>query len=182
MTKEKDAVSASTPVGTATAVVPAAEAGRAQRLETLRRNHVLLAAGLGLVPIPIVDFIGVSGVGLDLIKKLSAEYGDNQYQREKVRSLLTTLLAGLLPVAIGGTVISLLKVIPVIGSTAGAVALPALFGGAIYAVHNVFVEHYENGGTLLDFDPDKFKTRFKEEFTNGKAHAAALAKSEKEAA
>ena len=168
---------------TVVGLTPAEQAARTARLDKLRRNHVLTAMGVGLVPIPIVDVIGVTGVGVDLIKKLSEEFGDRQYNREKVRSLLTALLAGLLPVAIGGAVISLLKVVPLIGSTAGAVAMPALFGGAIYAVHNVFVEHYENGGTILDFDPVRFKSRFKEEFTKGKVHAASVATSEtKEAA
>ena len=174
------------PVGSLTTVVagltPAERAERIVRLDKLRRNHVLTAMGVGLVPIPVVDVLGVSGVGVDLIKKLSEEYGDKQYDREKVRSILSALLAGLLPVAIGGTVISLLKAVPLIGSTAGAIAMPVLFGAAIYAVHNVFVEHYENGGTILDFDAARFKSRFKEEFTHGKVHVATVAAENKEAA
>ena len=174
MSAETEAINTTVDAVDENASTLAIQAARAARLNSLRRNHVLTAMGVGLVPVPLVDLVGVMGVGVDLIKKLSNEYGDQQYDAEKVRSLLAALLAGALPIAVGGVLMSVFRAIPLIGPAAGAVTMPVLFGASMYAVHNVFVEHYERGGTILDFDPPKFKKRFKEEFTSGKVHASGL--------
>ncbi|MES2355826.1 MAG: DUF697 domain-containing protein [Pseudomonadota bacterium] len=151
-------------------------ATRSERLDRLARNHILAASGVGLVPIPIVDIAGVMGVHLDLIKKLSDEY-NVPFDKSRGKTILTALLGGLFPVAIAGTVMSLLKFIPVIGQTAGAVTLPVLFGASTYAVHKVFVLHYEAGGTLLDLNPAKMKQYFSEQFLAGKSVAANMRES-----
>jgi hypothetical protein len=33
-----------------------------------------------------------------------------------------------------------------------------------YAVGRVFIQHFESGGTFLDFDPDKVRAHFEAEF------------------
>ena len=48
---------------------------RARRVDALSKNHILMAMGVGLVPLPVVDLVGVVAVQLDLIKKISTEYG-----------------------------------------------------------------------------------------------------------
>jgi len=170
-TEESQTASPAAPVCTTEKCTDAV--ARAERLDKIARNHILASSGVGLVPIPIVDIAGVMGVHLDLIKKLSTEYGV-PFDKSLGKSILTSLLSGLFPVAIAGTVMSLLKFVPVIGQTAGAVTLPVLFGASTYAVHKVFVLHYEAGGTLLDLNPAKMKQYFSEQFLAGKSVAANL--------
>jgi len=146
---------------------------RAKRVDVLSRNHILTAMGVGLVPLPVVDLVGVLAVQLDLIKKLSTEYGV-PFRQDRAKAIVTSLLGGLLPVAAGGVVISLLKFIPLVGQTTGAVTMPVLFGASTYAVGKVFVQHYEDGGTILDFDAGKMKKTFTEQFCAGKDVAADL--------
>jgi uncharacterized protein (DUF697 family) len=146
---------------------------RARRVDALSKNHILMAMGVGLVPLPVVDLVGVVAVQLDLIKKLSTEYGV-PFRQDRGKAILSSLLGGLFPVAAGEVVISLLKFIPLIGQTAGAVAAPVLFGASTYAVGKVFVQHYESGGTILDFDAGKMKKSFTEQFCAGKEAAADL--------
>jgi len=148
-------------------------AGRSLRVETITRNHILASLGVGLVPIPIADIVGVLAVNLDLIRSLSKEYGV-PFQQDRGKAILTSLLGGLFPVAVGGTVISLLKFIPIVGQTTGAVALPVLAGASTYAVSKVFVRHYESGGSLVDLDPTKVKDFFSKQFGIGKKVAADL--------
>jgi len=146
---------------------------RALRVEKIAKNHILASLGVGLVPIPIADIVGVLAINLDLIRKVSHEY-NVPFNQERGKAILTSLLGGLFPVAVGGTVISLLKFVPFIGQTAGAVALPVLAGGATYAVNKVFVQHFEAGGTILDFDAAKVKESFASYFRVGKGVAADL--------
>jgi uncharacterized protein (DUF697 family) len=160
---------------------PIDAAARGLRVARIGRNHILASMGVGLVPIPLVDIVGVLGINLDMIKKLSAEY-EIPFHRDRGKAILTSLLSGLFPVAVGGPVISLLKCVPLIGQTAGAVAFPVLAGATTYAVHNVFVQHYEAGGTILDFSPARLRKRFSECFCEGKNVAADLHKNDPAAA
>lgn len=152
-------------------------AARGLRLARIRRHHILAAMGIGLVPIPLVDMVGLFGVNLDMIRKLCAEY-EVPFDQERGRAILASLFSGLFPVAVGGPIMSLLKFVPLIGQTAGALAFPILAGATTYAVHDVFVQHYESGGTILDFSTAKFKRRFSECFCEGKNIAADLHKND----
>jgi uncharacterized protein (DUF697 family) len=149
--------------------------GRQERLEKLARNHILASMGVGLVPIPIVDVVALIGVQLDLIKKLSVEY-DIPFKQDRGKSIVTSLLGGLLSTEIGFAAASLIKCIPVIGLATSAVTMPVVSGAATYAIYKVFVQHFEAGGTFLDLDPAKVKAYFKEQFSKGKNIASSLTK------
>jgi uncharacterized protein (DUF697 family) len=146
---------------------------RARRVEVLTRNHILMAMGVSLVPLPVVDILGAMAVQLDLIKKLSAEY-EVPFKEDRGKAILTSLLGGVAPLAAGEVAVSLLKFVPLVGSTASVVTMPVVFGAATYAVGKVFAQHYESGGTILDFDACKMKKVFLEEFCAGKKAAADL--------
>lgn len=141
--------------------------GRQERLEKLAKHHILAAMGVGLIPVPFVDVVALMGVQLNMIKKLSAEY-DIPFKQDRGKSIVTSLMGGLLSTEIGVGLSSLIKCIPVIGQTTGAVTMPVVAGGATYAVYRVFVQHFESGGTFLDLDPAKVKSYFTEQFTKGK--------------
>ncbi|NIJ50402.1 YcjF family protein [Rhizomicrobium electricum] len=146
---------------------------RARRVEVLSRNHILMAMGVALVPLPVVDILGAMAVQLDLIKKLSAEYGV-PFKEDRGKAILTSLLGGIAPMAVGEAAVSLLKFIPLVGTTFSVATMPIVFGASTYAVGKVFAQHYEAGGTILDFDACKMKKVFLEEFCAGKKAATDL--------
>lgn len=151
-------------VETAPAGIPE---GREARLEKLAKNHILTAMGVGLVPLPMVDVVALMGVQLDMIKKLSAEYGV-PFKQDRGKSIITSLVGGLLSIELGLALCSLIKCVPLIGQTTGAVVMPVMSGATTYAVYKVFVRHFESGGTFLDLEPAKVKTYFGEQFAKGK--------------
>ena len=159
--------------GAAETVPAAAPTVDPDRLEQIARNHILAALGVGLVPLPLVDVAGIFAVNLDLIRVLAKEYGVS-FRAEWGKSALGALLGGVLPTALGGAVISLLKFVPVIGQTAGAVAFPVLAGAVTYAVYKVFVLHFASGGTFLTFDPAKVQDYFRAQVEAGKGVAQSL--------
>jgi len=147
--------------------------GRAERLEKLAKNHILASMGVGLVPFPLVDMVALFGIQLDMVKKLSAEY-DVPFKQECGRSVIASLLGGFIPAALGSAAASIIKFIPIIGQAAGAVTMPVVAGASTYAIHKVFVQHFESGGTFLDLDPVKVKAYFSEQFAKGKKVVADL--------
>ena len=49
-----------------------------------------------------------------------------------------------------------------------ALASASAFGGATtYAVGKVFIQHFEMGGTLLNFNPDEVRKYFQEQYQQG---------------
>lgn len=134
-----------------------------EQLENLRRNHVWTAAALGLVPVPIVDVVGLIAVHLTLIKKLSNHYNVN-FSENSGKSVVAALLGSVLPAALGGVAMSLFKALPIVGSSVSAVTLPAFFGATTHAMFKVFVKHFETGGTFLNLDVQKMKAHFKDQF------------------
>jgi uncharacterized protein (DUF697 family) len=149
--------------------------GREERLERLSRNHVLTSMGVGLIPLPFVDFIGLIGIQLNMVRKIAAEYAI-PFRQDIGKSVISSLMGGVLPVTVGCAFASLIKCIPLIGQTTGAVTMPVVSGAATYAIYKVFVQHFESGGTFLDLDPAKVKAYFKEQFNKGKKVAADLKK------
>ena len=144
-----------------------AENGREDRLEKLAKNHILASMGVGLIPIPIVDLVALTGIQLTMLKKISAEY-DIPFRQDLGKSLITSLTGGFLSVFVGVNLASFIKWVPLVGQTAGAVTMPVLAGASTYAIHKVFVQHFESGGTFLDMDPSRVKDYFAEQFKKGK--------------
>jgi uncharacterized protein (DUF697 family) len=151
--------------------------GREKRLEKLSKNHILASMGVGLIPLPVVDMVALMGIQLDMIRRIAAEY-DIPFRQDAGKSIITSLMGGFLPVTLGCAIASMIKVIPLIGQTTGAVTMPVISGASTYAIYKVFVQHFESGGTFLDLDPSKVKSYFAEQFTKGKKIAADLKKEE----
>jgi uncharacterized protein (DUF697 family) len=56
-------------------------------------NHVLGAMGVGVVPIPLVDLLGVAGLQLHLLNKIAGIYGIN-YSSEMGKKLIASITGG----------------------------------------------------------------------------------------
>ncbi|MCI5157054.1 MAG: DUF697 domain-containing protein [Candidatus Electrothrix sp. AUS1_2] len=139
--------------------------------ERIIRNHLLTAMGVGLIPLPLVDMVGITGVQLNMLRRLSNTY-EVPFTEHKVKNILTSLVGGGSILPLGRTLISLTKMIPVAGQTIGAVAMPVTAGAVTYAVGKVFHQHFASGGTFLTFDPDKVREYYKQMLEEGKAIAA----------
>jgi uncharacterized protein (DUF697 family) len=141
---------------------------RELRANDVVKQHVWLAAGAGLIPLPIVDLVAISGIQLRMLKHLADDY-DISFSDNLGKSVTGALLGGVLPTATAEASRSLIKTIPFVGGYLGAVSQPIVAGATTFAVGKVFIQHFESGGTLLDFDASKTKAYFAEQYEKGKA-------------
>jgi len=139
--------------------------------ERIIRNHMLTAMGVGLVPFPIIDMVGITGVQLNMLRRLSNIY-EVPFAEHKVKNILTSLVGGGSVIPLGGSLISLAKMIPIAGQAIGSVAMPITAGAVTYAVGKVFHQHFASGGTFLTFDPDKVREYYVRMLEEGKLIAA----------
>ncbi|WPL11258.1 MULTISPECIES: YcjF family protein [Thiorhodovibrio] len=145
------------------------------------RSHVIAAMGLGLVPIPVFDMVSIVAVQLKMVHGLSQLYGI-KYSENIAKTLVLSLIGGVLPAAFGATLASFVKIIPGLGSVAGAAGVSVLAGALTYAVGKVFAAHFASGGTLMDFNPKNVRKSFREQFRKGKDVAAQVAEENKQPA
>lgn len=148
-----------------------------QKTDAIVRRHVMVSMGIGLVPLPLLDVAAITATQLNLIRKLADHY-EISFSKDLGKSIIASLIGGLGAQSMGtGMLASFIKAIPVVGSVLGAVTYPAIAGATTYAIGNVFIQHFESGGTLLDFDAEKMREYFAAEFRKGKEVAADIQKS-----
>lgn len=130
------------------------------------KNHVIAAMAVGLVPIPGVDMAAMIGVQVRMVHQISGIYGVT-LRDNAARATVLSLIGGVLPAALGTGLVSGLKIIPGFGSLAGAAGSSLLGGALTYAVGNVFHEHLESQGGLIDFNSARARAAMRREFDNG---------------
>lgn len=136
---------------------------RLKEANAIIQNHVLLSMGAGLIPVIMVDIFAVSALQLDMINQLCGIYNVD-YSETQTKAIVTSLTSSTLA-RVGG---SLVKMIPGVGSLLGGVTVSVFAGASTYALGEVFKKHFESGGTILDFDPQRVRKMYKEKFEKGK--------------
>lgn len=141
---------------------------RQERAQHQIRKNTYWALGIGLVPFPLVDLAALTAVQVKMLRDIADIYGVS-FSENKAKVAAASLITGLGSLTIGALVgRSLFKLVPVIGQAVSIVGVPLLAGALTTAVGNVFVSHFESGGTLADFDAAKAKEHFRKEFDTAK--------------
>src|ERR1700733_12144733 len=110
----------------------------------------------GLVPIPVVDLLAVGGLQVQMLRRLSQIY-DIEFSENRGKAVIAALAGTMIPATSGMGAASALKTVPILGMLAGGFVMPALSAGATYAIGKAFIQHFESGGTLLDFNPPDYR-------------------------
>ncbi|MFK5975065.1 MAG: DUF697 domain-containing protein [Sulfurovum sp.] len=143
--------------------------------QNIIKNHMMVSLGFGIIPIPVVDLIGITGTQLNMLRSLSKVYGQ-EFKQDLGKKAIGSLVGGGVSIPIAMGLSSLVKLIPVVGQSAGVISMATSGAALTYAVGKVFVQHFESGGTFLTFDPAQVKEYFKSELEKGKNMAKGIAK------
>jgi len=135
--------------------------------DAIVRKWAIWAAGFGLVPIPLFDFATTAGFSIKMLHSLSKYYGV-EFRAELGKTAITALIGGASTPIVALMAGSFLKAIPLVGYPLAVVSGPLAAGGITYAIGRVFTAHFGAGGTLFDFDPEKFRDFFQQEVEAGK--------------
>ena len=136
--------------------------------EAIIGRYVKWSVGSGLIPIPLMDLAAVTAVQIRMLSKEADLFGV-PFSSARAKAMVTALMGSVVPSTLAyGSIGSIIKAIPMVGTLAGVVTLPAFYGASTYAVGKVFLHHFASGGNLLDFDPEKSKAYFREKLEEGK--------------
>ncbi len=133
-----------------------------------------IAAGVGLLPTFVLNFAGVLAVQITMVWKIAGAFHQTR-GKEKIRGSILSLIGSVLPGSVGHGIGLAVAAIPAVvtGTLLSFVLAPALAYAMTKAVGNVFIMHFESGGTLLSFDPEQFREHFAKEFRNASGVAQA---------
>lgn len=138
------------------------------------KNYMWWSMGAGLIPVPFVDIIAVTGVQMKMLADLSRIYGI-EFQESRGKAVIGSLVGSVVPSSLSfGSLGSLLKSVPVLGALVGAPSMVLFCGASCYALGKVFIQHFESGGTFLDFEPEKVRAHFQNKFEEGKNLAESM--------
>ena len=137
------------------------------------KTHVIAAMAVGLVPIPGVDMVGMVAIQIRMVHQICEIYSVT-LRENAAKAAVLSLAGGLLPATLASGFVSGLKLIPGLGSLAGAAGSSLLGGAMTYAIGRVFHEHLETHESLIDFDPTKARATMRREFDNGVTFARSM--------
>lgn len=122
----------------------------------LIESFALWSGAAGIIPIPLLDLAAIGGLQLQMVRRLSEIY-DVPFSENRGKAVLASLAGVMIPATSGIGAASFLKAIPIVGTIASALAIPALSSGATYAIGKAFMQHFASGGTFLNFNPPDYR-------------------------
>ncbi len=141
---------------------------RQDEAKKIIRRNVYWTLGLGAIPIPLVDVAGVIVAQVKMVRELAAHY-EVDFSESRAKAIVTTLITSIGGHTLSNAVIgSLVKLVPVIGYTFSLVSMPVIGGALTMTLGNIFMMHFESGGTLLDFDAEAMREHFRSQFDDNK--------------
>jgi uncharacterized protein (DUF697 family) len=135
---------------------PSSTAERGEVANKLVDRFALWSGVAGLIPIPVVDVLAVGGLQIQMLRRLSQIY-DVQFSENRGKALIAALAGTMIPATSGMGAASAMKAIPVVNILAAGFVMPVLSAGATFAIGKAFIQHFESGGTLLDFNPPDYR-------------------------
>ncbi len=122
-------------------------------------KYTAIASGAGLIPVPFLDLLALSGIQLKMLYDLGKLYNYN-FDEHRVKSIIGTLTASLPAHAMIKTTSSIFKLIPVVGPFIGGVSGYLYSAACTFALGKIFSAHFASGLSLLTLDVDKIKVEF----------------------
>jgi uncharacterized protein (DUF697 family) len=131
--------------------------------EKIVRNHVFGSVAAVVVPLPLLNVAILGGIQLRMLNKLAAHY-EVDFEEQRANAIIGTLGG----VSMAGAAVSLLRLIPGVGTALTAMSALAVTPASTYALGQVFIKHFESGGTFLTFDAEKAKGDYEDQLEEGK--------------
>jgi uncharacterized protein (DUF697 family) len=150
---QQPTASVSSEKGEAAATEPASRKDVASKLVD---RFALWSGAAGLIPLPVFDIAAVGGLQVQMLRRISQIY-DVAFSENRGKALIAGLAGSMIPATSGIGAASALKAVPFFGTMIAGLVMPVLSAGATYAIGKAFIQHFETGGTLLDFNPPDYR-------------------------
>jgi uncharacterized protein (DUF697 family) len=137
-----------------------------EKTQQVIKQHMVWAVGAGMVPVPLVDYVAVSAIQMDLIRQLCTLHGVN-YAEGTGKVWVSALTGG----ALARMGASAIKAIPGVGSLLGGISMAIASGASTYALGQVVCRHLDHGGNMSNLNMDEARKAYDASYEEGKKAA-----------
>lgn len=143
--------------------MPGDEIPHKEAAERLIKRYAYWTAGVGLLPLPLLDMAALAGLQLAMLRDLARLYQVG-FSPWRARAIITALAGGVIPVsAASGILGTLARMVPIVGTAAGVLTLPALASGSTVALGKICALHFALGRDIFSLDPRQLARQVRRE-------------------
>lgn len=135
--------------------------------DAIVRRYTLIAAGVGVIPSPIVNSVGIAAMELAMIDELSKNYLYPFPTKLAAIKVFISLVGSLGPIYLAQKSKSVISAVPLVGHVLSATIYSLTGAISVYAVGKIFQLHFESGGTLLSKENSLLRKIFKKDVEQG---------------
>jgi uncharacterized protein (DUF697 family) len=143
------------------------DAATRAKIEELIKNRSLLAAGMGIVPIPVFNFASVTAIQITMVQNITKLY-NIEVKKSWIKNILSSVLGGVVTTGGANALVGGLAAAPLVGVSLAALAAPALNGLTTYAIGYMFTRYFESPDGFLKTNAKALGGWFKEGFKQGR--------------
>ncbi|MBP7654174.1 DUF697 domain-containing protein [Candidatus Dependentiae bacterium] len=144
------------------------DSSKIEKARQIIKKYSCFSIAAGVIPVPLVDIAALTAVQLKMIAELTNLYRFD-FSEEKGKAILSSITSSIISGSLGNSGLkTLLKMIPGIGTISSFLFMPGIASAATYYIGQFYLQHYESGGTFLDFDPSKVKKYFENKYNKKK--------------
>jgi uncharacterized protein (DUF697 family) len=147
--------------------IPQIDAETKARIQEIIKNRSLLAAGFGILPIPVFNFVSVTAIQLAMVQSISKLYNID-VKKSWIKNIIASVLGGLATTGLSGVAIRGLGTAPLVGTSLAVFSTPVLNGLTTYAIGYMFVRYFESPDGFLKTNVKALGGWFKEGFKEGR--------------
>jgi uncharacterized protein (DUF697 family) len=137
------------------------------RVEEIVKNRSLLAAGIGLVPVPVFNMVSTTAIQVSMVQSITRLY-NVEAKKSWIKNVIASALGGVGAAALSGTAARSLAAFPLMGASLAALSAPAMNGLTTYAIGYMFIRYFESPAGFLKANAGALKEWFAEGFKEGR--------------
>ncbi|MDR1351950.1 MAG: DUF697 domain-containing protein, partial [Treponema sp.] len=137
------------------------------RVEELVKNRALLAAGIGIVPLPFFNLVSTTAIQVSMVQSITRLY-NIEAKKSWIKNVIASALGGLSATALSGTLAGRLGAAPLVGTSLAVLSAPAMNGLVTYAIGYMFIRYYESPEGLFKANAGALREWFQEGFKDGR--------------
>jgi uncharacterized protein (DUF697 family) len=147
--------------------IPQIDAETKARIREIVKNRSLLAAGLGIVPVPVFNLVSATAVQIAMVQSITRLY-NIEVKKSWIKNIIASVLGGITTTGLSGVAVRGLVGAPLVGASLAVLSAPALNGLTTYAIGYMFVRYFESPDGFLKTNAKALGGWFKEGFKEGR--------------